>query len=75
MGRPRMSDSERAIKTAERKHYTDRGLPPFIDGYIDGDYEAYRSQRASEVKAARKLAGQRAGAIAAILRMRGIAAK
>jgi len=80
MGRPRMSDSERAIKTAERKQQrADRGLPPVIDGYIDHELGAYQAQRASEVKAARKLAarqaGQRAGAMAAILRMRGITAE
>ena len=80
MGRPRMSDREKAIKTAERKQQrADRGLPPVIDGYIDRDLEAYQAQRASEVRAARKLAarlaGQRAGAMAAILRMRGMAAE
>ena len=80
MGRPRMSDSERAIKTAERKQQrADRGLPPVIDGYIDHELGAYQAQRASEVKAARKSearkASQRAGAMAAILRMRGITAE
>ena|GEM_PF-5132774 len=80
MGRPRMTDREKATKAAERKQQrADRGLPPVIDGYIDPDLEAYQAQRASEVKAARQLAarqaGQRAGAMTAILRMRGIAAE
>ena len=80
MGRPRMSDREKATKAAERKQQrADRGLPPVIDGYIDHELGAYQAQRASEVKAARKLASRkaakRAGAMAAILRMRGIAAE
>jgi len=75
-----MTDREKATKAAERKQQrADRGLPPVIDGYIDPDLEAYQAQRASEVKAARQLAarqaGQRAGAMTAILRMRGIAAE
>ena len=75
-----MTDREKATKAAERKQQrADRGLPPVIDGYIDRDLEAYQAQRASEVKAARKLASrkasQRAGAMAAILRMRGITAE
>ena len=73
-----MTDREKATKAAERKQQrADRGLPPVIDGYIDRDLEAYQSQQASEVNAAQRLAarqaGQRAGAMAAILRMRGIA--
>jgi len=80
MGRPRMTDWEKTTKAAERKQQrADRGLPPVIDGYIDHELGAYQAQRASEVKAARKLAarqaGQRAGAMAAILRMRGITAE